>query len=103
VAGLSLVSGEETGGAMSTIETLSPPGSGPTYLVTAASTKRSTLFPAPQKFGLKIRFFQCEAGEHVFGPRNVFHTYRNVGQDPLKLVIVYSPGGFEQSFLDAKR
>jgi oxalate decarboxylase/phosphoglucose isomerase-like protein (cupin superfamily) len=39
-------------------------------------------------------------GFHVFGPRGVSHTYRNVGDTDLKVLIVYSPGGFEQSFLD---
>jgi hypothetical protein len=35
------------------------------------------------------------------GPRNVFHTYRNVGDTELKMLIVYTPAGFEQSFVDA--
>jgi mannose-6-phosphate isomerase-like protein (cupin superfamily) len=44
--------------------------------------------------------FRCEAGDRVFGPRDVFHTYRNVGSTDLKMILVYTPGGFEQSFLD---
>ena len=44
--------------------------------------------------------FRCEAGDRVFGPRNVFHTYRNVGDTDLKMILIYTPGGFEQSFLD---
>jgi hypothetical protein len=28
------------------------------------------------------------------------HTFRNVGDDDLKCLIVYSPGGFEQSFIE---
>src|SRR6476661_6080622 len=93
-----LVSAEETGGAMSMIETLSPPGSGPTYHSHSREDETFYVVSGTAEIRLEKRIFQCEAGEHVFGPRNVFHTYRNVGQDPLKLVIVYSPGGFEQSF-----
>src|SRR5262249_12252104 len=43
----------------------------------------------------------CREGEHAYGPRNVFHTYRNVGDTDLKMLIVYTPAGFEQSFIDA--
>ena len=28
------------------------------------------------------------------------HRYRNAGETDLTVLIVYSPGGFEQSFLD---
>lgn len=50
---------------------------------------------------LEDQVFRCMAGDPIFGPRKVFHTYRNVCQDPLKLVIVYSSGGFERSFSDS--
>jgi hypothetical protein len=40
------------------------------------------------------------AGDHIFGPRGVFHTFRAVGATPLTVILVYTPGGFEQSFLD---
>jgi len=39
-------------------------------------------------------------GSIIFGPRDVPHTFRNAGDTDLKCLIVYSPGGFEQSFLD---
>ena len=44
--------------------------------------------------------FRCEAGDRVFGPRHVFHTYRNAGDTDLKMILIYTPGGFEQSFMD---
>jgi mannose-6-phosphate isomerase-like protein (cupin superfamily) len=40
------------------------------------------------------------AGSRVYGPRDVPHTFRNVGDDDLKCLIVSSPGGFEQSFIE---
>ena len=44
--------------------------------------------------------FRCEAGDRVFGPRHVFHTYPNAGDTDLKMILIYTPGGFEQSILD---
>jgi quercetin dioxygenase-like cupin family protein len=97
-----LVSAEESGGSMSMIETLSPPGSGPTYHSHSREDETFYVVSGTAEIQLENQVFQCNAGDHIFGPRNIFHTYRNVGQDLLKLVIVYSPGGFEQSFLDSE-
>lgn len=97
-----LVSAEDSGGAMSMIETLSPPGSGPTYHSHSREDETFYVVSGTAEILLETRSFQCKAGDHIFGPRNIFHTYRNVGEDPLKLVIVYCPGGFEQSFLDSE-
>ena len=44
--------------------------------------------------------FRCEASDRVFGPRHVFHAYRNAGDADLKMILIYTPGGFEQSFMD---
>jgi hypothetical protein len=40
------------------------------------------------------------AGSRVHGPRDVPHTFRNVGDDDLKSLIVYPPGGVEQRFIN---
>jgi mannose-6-phosphate isomerase-like protein (cupin superfamily) len=87
---------------MSMIETLSPPGSGPTYHSHSREDETFYVVSGTAEIRLEDEGFICNPGDHIFGPRDVFHTYRNVGQDLLKLVIVYSPGGFEQSFLDAE-
>src|SRR4051794_31732169 len=73
--------------------------------------KNPTLIPMPARQARRHRSPEasrpfarlplCPAGDRVFGPRNLFHTYRNVGTVELKLVIVYTPGGFEQSFINA--
>ena len=55
--------------------------------------------PAPPRSRLRTRIL-CKAGDRVYGPRNIFHTYRNVGDTTLKMIIVYTPAGFEQSFVD---
>lgn len=87
---------------MSMIETLSPSGSGPTYHSHSREDETFYVVSGTAEIRLENQVFRCKAGDHIFGPRNIFHTYRNVGQDLLKLVIVYSPGGFEQSFLDGE-
>ena len=56
--------------------------------------------PVSAEVQLENEIFLCKAGDRVYGPRNIFHTYRNVGDTTLKMIIVYTPAGFEQSFVD---
>ena len=95
-----LISAEETGGTMSMVETLVRPGSGPTYHSHAREDETFYVVSGTPEVWIDREIFRCEAGDRVFGPRNVFHTYRNVGNTDLKMILVYTPGGFEQSFLD---
>jgi mannose-6-phosphate isomerase-like protein (cupin superfamily) len=97
-----MISSAESGGAMSMIQTLSPPGTGPSYHSHSREDETFYVVSGTAEIRLDDRTYLCEAGGHIFGPRNVFHTYRNVGDTDLKLVIVYSPGGFEQSFFDTE-
>jgi len=50
---------------------------------------------------IENKVYLCRAGDCAFGPRNIFHTYRKVGDTELQMWIVYTPAGFEQSFVDA--
>jgi mannose-6-phosphate isomerase-like protein (cupin superfamily) len=97
-----LVSASDSGGSIGMIETLSPPGSGPTYHRHSREDETFYVVSGTAEIRLEDEVFICNPGDHIFGPRGVSHTYRNVGRDLLKLVIVYSPGGFEQSFLDSE-
>ncbi len=82
------------------VETPVKPGSGPTYHSHAREDETFYVVSGTAEVWIDREVFRCEAGDRVFGPRNVFHTYRNVGNTDLKMILVYTPGGFEQSFLD---
>jgi mannose-6-phosphate isomerase-like protein (cupin superfamily) len=85
---------------MGIVETLVKPGSGPTYHSHAREDETFYVVSGTAEVWIGQERFRCEAGDRVFGPRNVFHTYRNVGDTALKMILIYTPGGFEQSFLD---
>ena len=96
-----LVTAAETGGAMSMVETLIAPGGGPTYHCHSREDETFYVVSGTAEIRLEDQLFICSAGDVVFGPRNVFHSFRNAGADDLKLIATYTPGGFEQSFIDA--
>ena len=95
-----LIAAAETGGTMSMVETLVKPSSGPTYHSHAREDETFYVVSGTAEIWIGQEVFRCEAGDRVFGSRNVFHTYRNVGDADLKMILIYTPGGFEQSFLD---
>ncbi len=96
-----LVSSAKTGGAMSMIETATVPGGGPTWHSHSREDEVFYVVSGVAEVRIDNEIYRCQAGDRVFGPRNIFHTYRNVGDSELKMIITYTPGGFEQSFADA--
>ena len=47
--------------------------------------------------------FTRSAGETVFVPRGVEHTYRVIGDKPCRHLVILTPGGFEGFFYDMAR
>ena len=96
-----LLTSADTGGAMSMIETDVTPGGGPTYHSHSREDEVFYVVSGMAEVQIENEVFLCRAGDRIYGPRNIFHTYRNVGDTDLKMLIVYTPAGFGQSFLDA--
>jgi aryl sulfotransferase len=95
-----LVSSSDTGGAMSIIETTIEPGRGPTWHNHSREDEVFYVVSGIAEVRIGNDVYRCEPGSRVFGPRNVFHTYRNAGDTILKMIIAYTPAGFEQSFTE---
>jgi quercetin dioxygenase-like cupin family protein len=96
-----LITSAETNGIMSMVDTTTHPGGGPTYHSHSREDEAFYVISGTAEIQIEDRVHLCYAGDCVFGPRNVFHTYRNVGEAELKMLVVYTPAGFEQSFVDA--
>ena len=95
-----LLSASDTGGAISVIETVFPPGDGVPFHMHSREDETFYVVSGTGEFRLGDTTVVRGAGSRVYGPRDVPHTFRNVGDDDLKCLIVYSPGGFEQSFIE---
>src|SRR6476660_4869570 len=95
-----LVSAADSGGAISVIETVFPPDDGVPFHTHSREDETFYVVSGIGEFRLGDTTDVRGPGSIIFGPRDVPHTFRNVGDTDLKCLIVYSPGGFEQSFLD---
>jgi quercetin dioxygenase-like cupin family protein len=95
-----ILSAAETGGAMSVVDSLSPAGIGPPRHIHEREDETFILLSGACEFWLEGQTFTKAAGETAFIPRGREHTFRVIGTEPCRHLLVLSPGGFEGFFAD---
>ena len=95
------VSSEETGGAFAVAEETTPPGGGPPPHLHANEDESLYVLEGEVEFLVGERTIRADAGSSAYVPRNVLHTFKNVGETPSRMLAVVSPGGLEEFFLEA--
>ncbi len=83
---------------MSIVDSLTPAGSGPPRHVHEREDETFVILTGECEFWLEGQTLLKRAGESVFVPRGKEHTFRVVGSQPSRHVIVLTPGGFEGFF-----
>lgn len=91
---------DETGGAMSVTDSVSPPGSGPPRHVHHDADEAFVMLSGDAEFWLAGERFIRGPGETAFIPRGTEHTFRVVGNAPSRHLIILTPGGFEAFFAE---
>ncbi|OWV97220.1 cupin domain-containing protein [Rhizobium sp. R693] len=89
-----------TGGAMSIVDSVSPVGSGPPRHIHEREEETFVLLSGCCEFWLEGETFTKKAGETVFVPRGMEHTFRVIGSMALRHLVILTPGGFEGFFAD---
>ncbi len=89
-----------SGGAMAIVDSLSPVGSGPPRHVHEAEDEAFILISGSCQFWLEGETFTKGPGESIFVPRGKEHTFRVVGNEPSRHLIILTPGGFESFFAE---
>ncbi|MGI9355521.1 MAG: cupin domain-containing protein [Rhizobiaceae bacterium] len=95
-----ILSPEQTGGAMSIIDSWSPAGSGPPRHVHANEDETFVMITGTCKVWIEDEEFLAGPGESVFIPRGTNHTFKVVGDEPSRHLVILTPGGFEGFFAD---
>jgi quercetin dioxygenase-like cupin family protein len=93
-----LLHGEQTGGALSLVQTESPAGAAGPRLHRHDFDETFYVLEGELTFQLEDQVFTRGAGELAFAPRNVPHTYANKSGERARLLIVCTPAGFERYF-----
>jgi quercetin dioxygenase-like cupin family protein len=91
----------ETGGALTMFESTPAPGVGPPKHVHANEDEVVYVLEGTLRFKLGDEMRETPTGGFAFIPRGLHHTWQNVGSEPARLLIVFTPAspGMEQFFL----
>jgi mannose-6-phosphate isomerase-like protein (cupin superfamily) len=87
-------------GPVGVVEATVPAGSGPPIHVHTNEDEIFYLLEGTYEFYLNGEIFIREAGDCVFLPRGVPHTFRVIGKTPGRNLTVMTPGGFEKFFVE---
>ncbi len=90
--------GTETGGTVSLWTNITPPGGGPPPHYHLNEDEWFVVQEGRVSFLVEGEWQEVPVGGVVFAPRGSVHTFRNTGDEPLRMLISTSPAGFETFF-----
>jgi quercetin dioxygenase-like cupin family protein len=85
----------ETAGAYSVVEINVPPGYGTPLHVHHAEDEGFLMLEGRARFQVGDDVAEGGPGDFLFGPRDIPHRWEVVGDEPVRLLYLFTPGGFE--------
>jgi quercetin dioxygenase-like cupin family protein len=92
------VRGDQTGGALTVLENVIPPGEGPPMHVHGGEDEAWYVIAGELRFSLDGELHAASAGSFVFVPRGTPHCFQNVGEADARLLVLFTPSGMERFF-----
>ena len=90
---------DDTRGAYSLLE-VNVRGGGPPQHIHKAEEEAFYVLEGEVNIKIGEQTISGTVGSFVVIPRGIVHTFRNVGPTPAKLLVIFSPPGFEQFFFE---
>jgi quercetin dioxygenase-like cupin family protein len=90
----------ETGGAFGMWETFTPPGQGPAPHTHTRETEAFHVICGTYRFWCGDDQFDAPPGTVVVLPPNVRHAWKNISDEPGRMLGIVTPGGCEHMFID---
>lgn len=94
------LTGEDTGGTLTLVEQINPPGVGVPLHVHANEDEVFHVLEGAIDFTVNGRTTRAEAGAVVFLPRNVPHGFITVGPGVTRSTVTAFPAGIERMFYE---
>jgi mannose-6-phosphate isomerase-like protein (cupin superfamily) len=91
----------QTDGALGFVEATVPPGGGPVPHIHHNTDETFYLISGELEFLQGDRIISAGGGDLVFCQRGITHRFRNIGIQPAKMILVFTPGGPEGLFIEA--
>ena len=96
-------SGKDTGGAFALIEVMVPPGSGPPPHLHHREDEALYIVEGEFEVHVDQQRLTAGPGSWVQMAKGSLHHFKNVGPRPAKMLIVATPAGLDEFFLEAGR
>ncbi len=90
----------QTGGSLSVIEVLAAPGGGPPPHVHADEDEIWFVLDGEFEILHGEETLRLGPGGFAFVPRGTLHRFENVSDTPSRVLIAFTPGGFEEFFFE---
>jgi len=92
------VRGKQTNGTFTAFENVIPPRQGPPLHTHANEDEAFYVLEGELRFKLDGELGAAPAGSFVFVPRGTPHCFQNVGDDPARILVMFTPAGIERFF-----
>lgn len=92
-----LIGAEDTGGTFALVELTQRPGNEPPYHIHEREDETFYLLEGRASVMVDGQIFELEAGQTIFLPRGLPHTFR-IRSEIAKTLVFLTPGGFENYF-----
>ncbi|MFB7181885.1 cupin domain-containing protein [Streptomyces sp. NPDC056257] len=91
----------ETGGSIAVLEASVPPGGGPPPHRHADEDEAFYVLDGRLTIRVGENTYEAATGDFVFVPRGTAHQFHNHSLHTAKLLLIFTPGGVENFFLEA--
>jgi quercetin dioxygenase-like cupin family protein len=96
-------SGNDTNGAYALMEAIVPPGAGPPPHIHSREDEAFYVLDGDLQFHAEGRSFSATSGAWVMLAKGSLHYFKNIGSKPARMLIVVTPSGLENFFLEIGR
>jgi quercetin dioxygenase-like cupin family protein len=93
-----LLDGERTGGTLAMWINITPPGGGPPPHYHLKEDETLHVIEGRVAFLLNGEWNEIGPGGTAFLPRGMVHTFKNIGDQPSRMLNMTTPSGFEKFF-----
>ncbi|EIY5082333.1 MULTISPECIES: cupin domain-containing protein [Klebsiella/Raoultella group] len=87
-----------TGGSISIIQGFVGPGGGPIWHLHEDADEIFYVLDGQLTVRAGENIFQANPGDFVYVPKGIYHQFRNNSIKPIKILLMFSPAGFEGFF-----
>jgi mannose-6-phosphate isomerase-like protein (cupin superfamily) len=95
-----IASGHDTGGAFALLEDVTEPHGGPPLHVHSREDEAFYVIAGQFLFKHGDQEVTALPGDYIFLPKGTMHTYTNAGTGPGKLLVIATPAGIEEFFVE---